>query len=326
MSTLWLELWGSQSLRTVASGAVLLGVVAGAVGSFAVLRRQSLLGDAVSHAALPGVALAFLCGAREPAWLVLGAAASGWLAMVLVGVVVRNSRVPFDAALGGALAVFFGLGLVLMTWLMHHRSAATSSALERYLFGQAALMRNADLHTLMVFGGLALALLFIFWKPLKILVFDPDYAAVIGLPVRALDLLLTTLIVVGVVIGLQAVGVVLMTALLVAPAAAARQWTNRLGGMVLLAGAFGGLAGFSGTVLSHALHALTQLTFATGPTIVICASLIVFLSLFLGSSRGLLWSWWRQIRQPQTAPQIISPARAVASHACFHNDKGNAER
>ncbi|MBX9628813.1 MAG: metal ABC transporter permease, partial [Gemmataceae bacterium] len=237
-----------SGLRTVAAGTALLGATAGAVGAFAVLRRQSLQGDVVSHAALPGLAAAFLLGGREPAWLVLGAAVSGWLALVLVGVVGRRSRVPVDAALGGALAVFFGLGLVLMTYAQRHVGDYSRHPLDRYLFGQAAFLRDADLWVIGGLGAAALVLLAALWKEFKLLAFDPDYAAAVGFRVRLLDLLLTTLTVTAVVIGLKAVGVVLMTALLVAPAAAARQWSDRLGRVVLAAGLVGAVAGGGGTV------------------------------------------------------------------------------
>lgn len=275
----------TSAVWTVAAGAAALGLVAGAVGSFAVLRRQSLQGDMVSHAALPGLGAAFLLGAREPVWLTLGAAVSGWVALQLVGVVTRRSRVPFDAALGGALAVFFGLGLVLMTYIHRHVPGASGNPLERYLFGQAAWFRGGDLRAISGLGGAVLVALAVFWKQFKVMSFDPDYAASIGLPVRRLDLLLTTLTVTAVVIGLQLVGVVLMTALLVAPATAARQWTNRLGGVVLLAGGFGALAGVGGTVFSH----LAGGGLPTGPTIVLTATAVVAVSLLFGPARGIVW-------------------------------------
>lgn len=281
----------TSALWTVALGAAALGLVAGVVGAFAVLRRQSLQGDMVSHAALPGVAAAFLLGGREPIWLVLGGAVAGWVALVLVGVVTRRSRVSFDAALGGALAVFFGLGLVLMTYTQRNVPDASRHPLERYLFGQAALLQDSDLKTIGWLGAGALLVLVVFWKELKLLAFDPDFAASLGLPVRGLDLLLTTLTVVAVVIGLKAVGVVLMTALLIAPAVAARQWTDRLGRMVLLAGGFGALAGAGGTVLSHLLSYLPgkAVTVPTGPTVVLTAVALVLLSLVFGTARGALW-------------------------------------
>lgn len=296
-----LSLLDTSALRTVALGAAGLGLVAGSVGAFAVLRRQSLQGDMVSHAALPGVAVAFMLGGESPAALIAGGAVAGWVAMLLVGAVSRRSRVPFDAALGGALAVFFGLGLVLMTYIQKHPGTfpnAYRSPLDRYLFGQAALLREPDLTAIGAVGTAALLTLAVFWKELKLLSFDPDYAASLGLPVRRFDLLLTTLTVVAVVVGLKAVGVVLMTALLIAPAAAARQWTDRLGRMVLLSGLFGALAGFVGTVLSHVLSALPGgKTVPTGPTIVLCATALVVASLLLGSARGLVWEFLRSRRR-----------------------------
>jgi manganese/zinc/iron transport system permease protein len=199
--------------------------------------------------------------------------------------VTRRSRVPFDAALGGALAVFFGLGLVLLSYIQRHVPEASSHPLDRYLFGQAALLRNQDLRVIGGFGVAALLLVAAFWKEFKLLSFDPDYAASLGFPVRLLDLLLTTLIVMAVVIGLKAVGVVLMTALLIAPAAAARQWTNRLGGVVVLAGILGALAGLAGAIASH----LAGRGVPTGPTIVLAATILVLLSMAFGSARGMIW-------------------------------------
>lgn len=287
-----------SGLQTVAAGTALLGATAGAVGAFAVLRRQSLQGDVVSHAALPGLALAFLLGGRGPGWLVLGGAATGWLALVLVGAVTRRSRVPADAALGGALAVFYGLGLALMTYLHRHPGdfpGAAGNPLEKYLFGQAAFLRDADLWLIGGLGAGVAAALALLWKEFKLLAFDPDYAATVGYRVRLLDLLLTTLTVAAVAVGLKAVGVVLMTALLVAPAAAARQWSNRLGRVVLLAAGVGALAGAGGTLFSHLVGQGgpdgRAVSVPTGPTVVLAATAAVVVSLLFGTARGLVWAW-----------------------------------
>ncbi len=282
-----LALFEIPALRTVAIGAALLGITAGVVGCFALLRRQSLQGDVVSHAALPGVALAFLLGASSPLLLVLGGAVAGWVALVLVGVIDRRSRVPTDAALGGMLAVFFGLGLALMRYAQSMPGAG-ANPLDRYLFGQAGNLRDSDLWVIGFTGLVTLAVIALAWKEFKLVTFNPDFAASMGYPVHRLDLLLTTLTVFAVVIGLKAVGVVLMTALLVAPAAAARQWTNRLGVMVLLAAFFGAVAGVSGTVLAHYLENY-QAGVPTGPTIVLVATAIVAVSLLFGAARGLVW-------------------------------------
>jgi manganese/zinc/iron transport system permease protein len=283
------------TIRTVALGAAVLGIVAGALGAFALLRRRSLLGDAMSHAALPGVLIAFmLTGSKAPAGLVLGAAVAGVLGTFLLLSITRYSRIKEDAALGIILAVFFGFGLMLLTFLQRNPTAA-QAGLNSFLFGQAATLLMSDVITMALFGGGALALLAIFWKEFKLLSFDRDFGAGLGLPMTAIDVLLTTLLVIGIVIGLQAVGVVLMSALIVAPAAAARQWTDRLGVMVVLASFFGAVAGVTGALLSSLGAGLS-----TGPVVVLVVSLIVLLSLLFGAGRGLVWSWLRRQRNRRT--------------------------
>lgn len=278
------ELLSDPALRTVSLGAAGIGALAGFIGTFAVVRRQSLQGDAISHAALPGVALAFLFVDRRPVWLIAGAAAAGWAAMSLVGTFSRGRRVTFDAALGGTLAVFFGLGLALLTYIKKHVRGSAEHGLERYLFGQAAALREPDLWAIFAVAAVAVAVVLMLWKPFKLLSFDPDFAAVQGWPIRPLDWLLTALTVATVVIGLQAVGVVLMSSLLVAPAVAAKQWQQRLGPLSALAAAFGAAAGVAGTVGSHVLSTDNR-TVPTGPMIVLAATAIVAGSLLWAAVR-----------------------------------------
>src|SRR5688572_4433293 len=210
------------TLRVVALGAATLGLVSGALGTFAVLRRQALVGDAISHAALPGVALAYLLtGSKASLALMIGAALTGFLAVLLVGAVVRTTRVKQDAALGIWLAVFFGLGLMLLTYLQG-RPDASQAGLDRFLFGQAATLLREDVLTMAVAGGLALLVMLALWKELKVLAFDREFGASLGFRMRMVDVVLTSLLVVAIVIGLQTVGAVLMASLIVAPAAAAR--------------------------------------------------------------------------------------------------------
>ena len=161
------------TLRTVALGAVALGAVGGALGTFAVLRRQALVGDAISHAALPGVVLAYvLLGTKASLALMLGAAVTGFAATLTVGAIVRTTRVKGDAALGIALSVSFGVGLVLLTWVQR-RPDASQAGLDRFLFGQAATVLREDVVTIVVVGGLALAAVALLWKQLKVLAFVP---------------------------------------------------------------------------------------------------------------------------------------------------------
>jgi manganese/zinc/iron transport system permease protein len=261
------------ALQTVMLGTAALGCVSGCLGTFAVLRRQSLLGDAVSHAALPGVVLAYLLFGKWQLLLLAGAAASGLMAMLFVTGVTRFSRIPFDTALAGALAVFFGAGLLFKSWTV----GTGTAGIDRYLFGQAATLLPSDVWIIVGAGVIAIGLLMLFWKEFKLLTFDREFAAGLGLPVVLLDILLTGLLVLSIVIGLESVGVVLMSALVVAPAAAARQWTNRLGVMALLAGLFGAFAGAAGTLLSHELSAPSR-SVPTGPTIVLCATAVAVVS------------------------------------------------
>lgn len=278
----------------VAIGASLLGAVSGALGTYAVLRRQSLLGDAISHAALPGIAIAFLLtGSKTPLILVLGAAIAGWLGTLFIMSIVRMTRIKYDSALGIVLSTFFGFGLVLHT-LIQRTGNANQAGLDTFLFGQAATILERDVFTIGILGGIAILITLIFWKELKLLVFDEGFAASLGFSTRALDILLTSLLVIAIVLGLQAVGAVLMSAMLVAPAVAARQWTDRLSVMVLLAAFFGALAGVGGTIISSSASRIP-----TGPTIVLCATVVVGFSIIFAANRGLLWDWIRQRRNRQ---------------------------
>ena len=309
ISQLLFDLLFDYTLRTVALGAAILGIVSGMLGSFAVLRKQSLLGDAISHAALPGIVLSFLITrTREPAILMLGALIAGWVATLFMLNITRTTRIKDDSALGLVLSVFFGLGLMLLTFTQRLPDA-TQAGLDKFLFGQAATLLQRDVITMAVIGVLALGLLVTYWKEFKLITFDPEYAASLGFPVRVLDVLLTTLLVVAIVIGLQTVGVVLMSAMIVAPAAAARQWTDQLSRMVILGGLFGALAGVSGTLISSSAEKLP-----TGPVIVLCISVIVLFSMLFATNRGLLWNWIRarQSRRRLRARAVLADLSTLA--------------
>lgn len=283
------DLFGNYTLRTVGLGAAFLGIVNGVLGSFAVLRKQSLLGDAISHAALPGIALAFLLtGSKATIVLLLGAAAAGWVGTLLVMNIVKNTRVKYDSALGLVLSVFFGIGLVLLTYIQR-MPVASQAGLDTFLFGQAATLLARDVATIGILGSAVLLIVLAVWKEFKLLCFDPDFALSLGFPIRWLDVLLITLLVTSIVIGLQTVGVVLMSAMVVAPAAAARQWTDRLGAMVAISAFFGALAGAGGALVSSLTARLPA-----GPTIVLCLTAIVLVSLLAAPNRGVVWKWARE--------------------------------
>ncbi|MGB0651325.1 MAG: metal ABC transporter permease [Rhodothermales bacterium] len=316
------ELFTDYTLRTVALGAALLGISAGALGCFALLRRQSLLGDAISHAALPGIALAFLLtGSKSSLVLILGAGAVGWFGSVLIAALTRRTPITYDTALGILLSVFFGVGLVMLTFIQRMPDA-NQAGLDSFLFGQAAALMQRDIYVILAIGSVILLLTVAFWKEFKLISFDPDMAETLGLPVRALEHLLTGLFVAAIVIGLQTVGVVLMSALIVAPAAAARQWTNRLGVMVLLAAVFGAVSGVSGAVSSSMAPNLP-----TGPVIVVVVSMIVGASLLFAPNRGFVfrkireWKSGRALRVDAVLVDLYTLASQHASADYPHSEQ-----
>lgn len=272
------------TIQNVMIGAALLGIGSGALGVFAVLRQQSLLGDTLSHATLPGVALGFMvAGTRHLGSIMLGALISGAAAALLVLVLTHRSRLKTDAALGVALSTLFALGVVLLTHIQQ-TGDASQGGLDSFLFGQAAAILRSDLWLMGALTLLALSLLTILWKEFKLVTFDASFAGSLGLPVIVLETVLTLLIALAIVIGLQMVGVVLMAAMVVAPAAAARQWSTRLEQMVLLSGILGAAGGLVGAVISA-----TGENLATGPLIVLAITAAVVVSLLLAPRRGLLW-------------------------------------
>jgi len=282
--------------RNVLIGATLLGALGGTLGSFALLRRQSLLGDALAHAALPGVCIAYLItGTKSPLPLFAGALAAGLLGSLLILATVRWSRIKEDSAIGIVLSVFFGIGIVLLTYIQK-LPAGNQSGLDKFLFGQAATLVVADLQVMAVLGAIVIAFVVAFYKEFKLLAFDREFGSSLGLPMRKLEVLLTLLLVVVVVVGLQTVGVVLIVAALITPAAAARQWTDRLGAMLLLSAGIGAAAGAAGSLVSASMAKLP-----TGPVIVLVSSSVLIVSLLLAPRRGILWA---RLRERQVAERI----------------------
>lgn len=290
------DLFFDYTIRNVALGSAVLGIAGGALGSFAVLRRQGLLGDALAHATLPGVCLAFLLtGSKAPTVLLLGAGLSAGLGALLILAVVNGTRIKQDAILGIVLSVFFGAGIVLLTYIAGSGDAG-QSGLDRFIFGQAATIVRDDVITMGLLASAALIVMALLFKEFKLLSFDPAFAASLGFPVRALNVLLTSLIVVAVVVGIQAVGVVLMAAMLITPAAAARQWTDRLSVMICVSALFGAASGVSGALISASGSNLP-----TGPLVVLVATGILLVSLLLGRRHGILWGWIQNRRNRQEA-------------------------
>ncbi|MBL9030980.1 MAG: metal ABC transporter permease [Phycisphaerae bacterium] len=284
--------------RVVLLGATLLGIAAALVGTFAVLRKRSLMGDAVAHAALPGIACAYFVAGRSFVALLVGALVFGVLSAAFVSLVKATTRIKEDAAIALAIGGFFGLGVVLSR-IAQNQPGGNRAGLDTFIYGKAASMVSADARLILaaaVVLALATALLH---KEFKLLCFDRDFAATQGWPTLGLDLLLMGLVCVCTVVGLPAVGVVLMVALLIIPAAAARFWTDRLGPMLALAAGFGGASGMLGVALSAVVPAPASTLsrgWPTGPLIVLVAAGIFVASMIGAPRRGLVADLVRRVR------------------------------
>jgi manganese/zinc/iron transport system permease protein len=267
-------------LIIVSLGAMLVGATAAAVGVFALLRRQSLLGDAISHAALPGIALMFLMGYGAQPWLLMiGGGIAGSIGAFLVTIIVHTTTLKRDALLGIMLSVFFGFGLVLKT-VIQKQGFAHQAALGKFFFGNASTLLPADIMVIMSVSLLVGVLLYMFWKEFVALAFDSEYMRTAGYPIILLDSILTLSTIFAIVIGLHTVGVLLMSALLIAPAAAARQWSSSVKGMLGLALLFGAFSGLCGAITSSFVQHLP-----TGPMIVVCLSIILIFSFIFSPIR-----------------------------------------
>ena len=272
----------------VAIGAALLGIAAGAAGSFLFLRKRALVSDAIAHATLPGVGLAFIVmvalggDGRSLPGLLAGSALSAAAGLLVVDWLTRHTRLSEDAAIGAVLSVFFGLGVVLLT-VIQTMSSGRQAGLESFLLGSTAGMLFDDAVVIAGAGALVLAIVFVFRRPMTLAAFDPEYAAASGASVRAIDLLMMTLVMAVVVVGLKIVGLILVVALLIIPAVTARFWTDRTDRLILIAGIVGGLAGYFGAAISAVAPRLP-----TGPIIVLVAFAAFAVSLLVAPNRGML--------------------------------------
>ena len=298
----------SYTTQMVLLGTALLGLASGIAGTFAVLRKESLIGDGLSHAALPGVVIAFLLtGIKDIEVLILGAALSSITAAWLITITVENSKIKFDGALATILSAFFGLGMVLLTYVQSLNDAG-QAGLSKFIFGQAATILARDVYITSAAALIIIVLTALFWKELKLISFDVEYAKTLQIPVTFTLILYRSLLIMTIIIGIQSVGAILISSLLIAPAVGARQWTNKLGTMCILAGLFGMISAIGGTIWSTSVQKLP-----TGPAIIVILSILVLLSLIFAPNRGMLWQF-RKNRQSKHA-LLLETARAPKSKA-----------
>ncbi len=285
-----MNLLTSYDFLVVAIGTVILSVASGAIGCVSLHKGQSLIGDAVGHAAFPGIVVAFmLFRTRDPLVLNLGALASGALSYALIQLISRGTKAKLDAVLAVILSGFFGLGMVLKSHTQGNSdyAGASQSGLSNYIFGQASYIMIKDVVLISIVAIIALTLLFVFYKEIKVFVFNEEYARTIGIKVSAMYAILLLMVMVLISVGLKVVGAILISSLLIIPAVAANQWSNHFGKVLLVSGLFGGVSAFIGTLLSSLYQGMS-----TGPTIILIMGSFALLSM-LFAPRGAIARYMR---------------------------------
>ena len=278
------------NVRFVVVAIVLLGAVSGIVGSFNFLRKKTLIGETVAHSMLPGVLIAFLLsGVKNPIIMILGAALSGWMSIWLVDYITHKSKIKSDSALAIVLSSFFGLGIVLLTMIQSSYSG-NQSGLDHYIFGNAAAMTPEDSIAFAAVCLIVFLLVVSSYLSIKAPIFNSDYAQSIGISRRKIDVLISILTILTISVGIKAVGIIMMSALLIIPPTASRFWTDRLVPMLIISGCFGALGGWLGSFISY-----YETNMPTGPLTIVCVSLIAFVSMMFAPKKGIVYQRWNKL-------------------------------
>ncbi len=300
------------NVKVVVFSVVLLGIASAIIGCFTFLQKKALIGDAVAHSILPGVCFAFIIsGSKNIYLLLLGAFISGWISILLSDWIQRNSKTKPSTTIGIVLSLFFGLGIILLTHIQYG-NYKNKGGLESFLFGKAAGLQVSDLYLILIVFLFIIIVVFINIKQLKIYIFDPLYANSIGLKTKRIQFLINSLIILSISIGIQSVGVVLMAALLITPAAAARFWTNKLESMIIVSSVFGMIASYSGTFVSYYFT-----NSPTGPWIVITLSTIALVSFIIAPKKGLLY---KNLEKKRNSNLILTENILKACYHILEND------
>lgn len=299
-----LSLLANSNLQWVLFSTMILGVAAGTIGCLAYWKKQSLMSDSLAHAALPGVVIAYMIiETKDLFLLIIGAAVSALIGAFFIQTIQSLTRITEDTAMGMILSVFFGLGIMLLT-IVNRTAGGNQSGLDNFIFGQAAAMIRSDVFTMLLLACVVILIVVIGFKEWKIYLFDPDFAKGLGMSLPFMNGLYTVLLVTTVVIGIQAVGVILIAALMIIPAVSAHYWTHSFKVMILLSAIIGGVSGALGTYIS----ALGS-SWPTGPFIVVTAAVMFLISLVIGKERGLLIRYMQYKKQQRMYVQQRIPVQ-----------------
>ncbi|MFD1336805.1 metal ABC transporter permease [Oceanobacillus iheyensis] len=297
---MWSTLLHNNTMWVLLSTAI-LGIAAGVIGCLAYWKKQNLMSDALSHAALPGVVIAFfIIGEKNLLLLVIGAAASALFGALLIQWITGSSRITEDTAMGMVLSVFYGVGVMLLS-IANRSAGGNQSGLDSFIYGQAAAMVRSDVVTMMVLAGIVIFIVFIGFKEWKLYLFDASFAKGIGMSIRGMNALYTLILVTTIVIGIQAVGVILMAAMLIIPAVSARYWTHSFRSMILLSATFGGISGAVGSWISSTGSGLP-----TGPFIVVASAAFFIISLLFGKEKGIIVGYIQFKVQQRNSSELLA--------------------
>ncbi len=268
--------FSDPNVRNVLLGTILLSTSSAIIGAFALLKRKTLISDAIAHAVLPGSCLAFfLTGEKNSIWLIISAFITGWLASIAIDQIITHSKIKQDAAIAIVASVAFGLGSFLLS-ILQHSGQASQGGLKSFLLGSAATLLREDVVLLVLLSLIIILIVCLFFKEFMLIAFDRLFAQSIGVPVKKMDFLFTSLMVLAIVMGIRAVGVVLMSAMLITPATTARFWTANMAYVILFAMLIALFASLTGTFFSYLIPSMP-----TGPWIVVIMSLIAYLSFLI---------------------------------------------
>lgn len=279
----------NSNTQWVLVSTMILGIAAGTIGCIAYWKRQSLLSDSLAHAALPGVVIAFLLVQEKNLFiLIFGAAISALIGAAFIEWITSSTRITEDTAMGMVLSIFYGFGIMMLT-IANRTAGGNQSGLDKFIFGQAATMVRTDVYTMSVLALLVILIVAICFKEWKIFLFDPEFAKGLGLSLKGMNTLYLAVLITTIVVGIQAVGVILIAALLIIPSVSARYWTESFKIMVILSALIGGASGVAGTLISAVGKG-----WPTGPFVVIVAACIFVISLVFGKEKGLIWQYMQE--------------------------------
>lgn len=278
-------LLNDYTFKVVSIGCIILGILSGVIGTFGVLKKESLLGDAVGHGALAGVCFVFIFfDTKDVHFLLFGAFIVGLIIISLIHIILTYSKVKQDSSIALLLSVFFGLGIVLLTYISI-LPGTKKAGLNRFIFGQASTILLSEVYQIIIVSIVLLFILILFYKEFKISVFDFEYAKSLGINSRLYSFILSALLVINIIIGIQISGAILISALIISPSVSARLWTDSLGKVLFISGFIGGISGFMGAFVSSLYTSIP-----TGPVIIVSLSFFVAISV-LFSKKGIIFKY-----------------------------------